>query len=112
MRLTPQVIADLYPSLSERLQGDLGRDAAFDLYLCTQRTSALNWSSLTGASPVRSWRWDESLIAAASCPPSGAVIARLSDLAGKAMARRGAARPAQSMSSSGSMSRGLGARFL
>ena len=33
MRLTPQVIADLYPSLSERLQGDLGRDAAFDLYL-------------------------------------------------------------------------------
>ena len=33
MRLTPQVIADLYPSLGERLQGDLGRDAAFDLYL-------------------------------------------------------------------------------
>lgn len=33
MRLTPQVISSLYPSLGERLRADLGRDAAFDLYL-------------------------------------------------------------------------------
>ena len=33
MRLTPRVISELYPSLGERLRADLGRDAAFDLYL-------------------------------------------------------------------------------
>ena len=33
MRLTPRVISALYPSLGERLRADLGRDAAFDLYL-------------------------------------------------------------------------------
>ena len=33
MRLTPRVVSELYPSLGERLRADLGRDAAFDLYL-------------------------------------------------------------------------------